>query len=146
MLTGVFEDLKEIAAHQHFATTEREEECAGGGELIEHAGDLVEGHFAVIVMIEIAMNAALIAAIGDVELHAQRNVEAGPRGYSFPEASRSLGRPRKAFGHADKVVIGQLREELIDIFLSGVGGDVEFRADAIDDGGERAFCHRRPAR
>src|SRR5208283_5296759 len=66
---GVFEKLKEVAAHEDFAAAEGEIENAGLGQLVEHALDFDGRHLAVVVMIEITMHAALVAAIGDVNVH-----------------------------------------------------------------------------
>src|ERR1017187_2751077 len=41
------------------------------GELFEHIDDFRRRHLAVIVVIEIAMHAALIAAVGDIEVNAE---------------------------------------------------------------------------
>ncbi len=48
-----------------------QEEGLGGGELIEEAGDLGERHLAVIVVIEVAVDAPLVAAAGQIQLSAQ---------------------------------------------------------------------------
>ena len=61
----MFDDFKEIAAHQNFSATKRKEENSGVRELVENIFDLRRGHLAVIIVIQIAMNAPLIAAIGE---------------------------------------------------------------------------------
>jgi hypothetical protein len=65
----VFDNLKEVAAHKNFAAAERDKENACLGQLIEGVLDFGGGHLAVIVVIEITMHAALVAAIGDVHVH-----------------------------------------------------------------------------
>ena len=56
-----------------FTTADGEEEDAGGRELVERGFDFGGGHFAVAVVVEIAMFAALVAAIGDVEVDGERD-------------------------------------------------------------------------
>ncbi len=63
-------DFKKVAAHQNFTAAEREKEDAGIGELFEHIDDFRRRHLAMIVVIEVAMHAALIAAVGDIEVNA----------------------------------------------------------------------------
>jgi hypothetical protein len=45
---------KKSNAHEHFAAAEDQKEDPGLGQLIQHALDLGGGHFAMIVMIQIA--------------------------------------------------------------------------------------------
>src|SRR5437867_12866680 len=56
-----------LGAEKDPAAADRQEEDARGGELIEDVLDLGERHFAVIVVIEVAVDAALVAALGQVE-------------------------------------------------------------------------------
>ena len=72
---GILHDFQEILAHEDLAATENEEKHAGFGELIEHVLDLGRGHLAFVVVIEIAMNAAFVAAVGDVEVNAEGNAQ-----------------------------------------------------------------------
>src|ERR1700731_1112456 len=72
----VFHDVEEIAAHEDFTTTERQEENSGIGKLIEDVFDFGRGHLAVIVVIEVAVDAAFVAPISNVQMHAERNAEA----------------------------------------------------------------------
>ena len=65
----VFDNLKEVAAHEDLAAAEGEKENAGFGQLIEHALDFGGRHLAVVVVIEITMHAALVAAISDIHVH-----------------------------------------------------------------------------
>jgi len=70
---GVFEDVEEVHAHEDFAAAQGEKEDSRIGKLVEQIANLGGRHFAVVVVIKVAMDAAFVAAIGDVELHAQRN-------------------------------------------------------------------------
>src|SRR5208283_5764799 len=58
----ILENLKAIPAHERLAATDAQEECAGVGKLAEDVLDLIGGHLALIVVIEIAVNALFIAA------------------------------------------------------------------------------------
>ena len=71
-LSRSFHDFKKIAAQKNFAAAEREKKNAGGGELGKNVEDLRRGHLAMVVMIEITMDAALVTAIGDIEMNAER--------------------------------------------------------------------------
>ena len=50
-----------------------EEESAGLGQLVEHVHDLGRAHLAVIVVVQVAVDAALVAAVRHIELDAQRH-------------------------------------------------------------------------
>ena len=71
---GVFQKLEKVFAQENLAAAQGEDENAGIGHLFEQMLDLGRGHLPVIVMIEIAVHAALVAAVSEVELHAERNV------------------------------------------------------------------------
>src|SRR5580692_2220527 len=71
----VFDDFEEIAAHQHFSAAKRKKEDSSIRKLVENVQNLGRGHLAVIVMIEIAMNAPFIATVSDVEMHADGNAQ-----------------------------------------------------------------------
>ena len=75
-LAGMFDDFETIGPDQRLAATDREEENACGGELIEQRFNFGGVHFAVAVVIEVTVLAALIAPIGDVEMHAKRDAAA----------------------------------------------------------------------
>ena len=74
-LAGVLHQFEKIAAHKDLTAAECQKENAGVRELFENALDLRGCHFPVIVVIEIAVDAALVAAIGDVEMHADRDAQ-----------------------------------------------------------------------
>ena len=59
---------------EDFAATEGEDKDASLGHLIEQMLDLGSRHLAVIIVIEIAVDAPLVAAIGQVELNTERDV------------------------------------------------------------------------
>src|SRR5579863_5133012 len=71
----MFHDFEEIAAHKHFSTTQREEENSSVGELIQNVFDLGSGHLAMIVVIQIAVDATFVTTISNVEMNAERNAE-----------------------------------------------------------------------
>ena len=71
----VFDDLEEVAAHENFSAAKRKEEDSSVRELVQHVFDLGRGHLAVVVVIQIAVNATLVATVGDVEMHADRDAE-----------------------------------------------------------------------
>jgi hypothetical protein len=71
--TGILDQFEEIHAHENFAAAEDLKEDPGLGQLIQDALDLGSGHFARIVMIQVAVHATLAAAVGHVHLDAQRD-------------------------------------------------------------------------
>jgi hypothetical protein len=75
--------FKEVTPKEDFASAEGEEKDTSVRELIKNRFDLRGRHLAMIVMIEIAVNAAFIAAIGDVKVR-------GERYSSFERALRHL--------------------------------------------------------
>ena len=68
-LARVAEELEEILAQEQLAAAEDQKERARRRELIEHALDFGGGQLAVVVVIEVAVHAALVAAVGEIELH-----------------------------------------------------------------------------
>ena len=66
----------EIPAQEDLAAAQDEKERARLGELVERRLDLGERHLAVIVRVEITVNAPLVAPVRQMEVHAQRNPEA----------------------------------------------------------------------
>ena len=71
----VFDKLKEVAAHKDLAAAESKKKNASLGELVEDVLDFRGRHLAVVVVIEIAMHTALVAAIGDVQVHGERHAQ-----------------------------------------------------------------------
>src|SRR5580693_913183 len=70
---GVFEDFEEILAQHDLATAQGENENARGSKFVEEMFDFSGGHLAVIIVVEVTMNATLVATVGQVELDAQGN-------------------------------------------------------------------------
>src|ERR1035437_6651497 len=68
-------DFKKVPAHENFTPTEGEEKYAGIGELGEHIGDFCRRHLAMIVMVQVAMHAALIAAVRDIKVNADGHAQ-----------------------------------------------------------------------
>ena len=58
---------------------------AGIRHLVEKVLDFRGRHFSVIVVVEVAMNTSLVAAIGQIQLHAQRNVQFKGLSGHFPD-------------------------------------------------------------
>lgn len=69
---GVLHDPVQIRPHEDFAAADVQKERARCRQLIQQAQDFGGRHLAVIVVIEIAVDAALVAAVGQIQLHAQR--------------------------------------------------------------------------
>ena len=148
---GVLEQFEEILAQENFAAAQGQDEDAGLGHLVEQVLDFGGGHLAVIVVIEIAMDAAFVAAVGEVELDAERNI-AGQRfpGHLLREV-RSSGfsgdwlRDR-FFRDLQDLVAGQFAGQGFGI-LQGLGGlDFELGADAdLRRFHRAAWCRRRTA-
>ena len=65
------------------AAAERQQEDAGRGHLPEQAAYLIEGHLALVVVVQVAMDAALVASVGQVEMHAQRDAQRDRLGIHF---------------------------------------------------------------
>src|SRR6185312_10472651 len=65
------EQLEEVLAEQQLAAAEGEEHCAGRRQLIEHVLHFGRRHLAVIVVVEITVNAALVAALCQIEVHGE---------------------------------------------------------------------------
>src|SRR5215831_2312329 len=70
----VFENLEEILAEKNLAPTQAKNEDACICHLIQQMLDLRSCHLAMILMVEITMHTPLIAPIGQIELHAERDV------------------------------------------------------------------------
>src|SRR5678815_540910 len=89
----VFDQFKKVAAEEHFAAAERQEKDASVRELIEDGLDLRGRHFAVVVVIEVAMNAALVAPVGEIEMSGEWNARIeGPLRHFLNESHRAGSR------------------------------------------------------
>ena len=95
----VRQELEEVLPQQQLAAAEDQEQRAGRGELVEDRLDFGGGHLAVVVVIEIAVDAALVAAVGEIELHRERNA-LRPARDPRPACIRALIGPFGADGHA----------------------------------------------
>ena len=69
----VLQNFKAVAPQQRLAAADAEEECAALLELANHVLDLVGAHLVLAFVVEIAVNAALVALPRDVKMRAQRN-------------------------------------------------------------------------
>jgi hypothetical protein len=79
----MLDDLEEVGAHEHLAARERDVEPAERRELVEDAGPLGRGHLALprrlflaVLDHAVAMDALLVAAIGQLEMHVQGDARA----------------------------------------------------------------------
>jgi hypothetical protein len=74
---GGFEKVEEVPVltQKNLTPAEREDEDAGLGHLVEQGLELRRGHLAKVVMIEIAGHAAFVAAVGQIELDAERDAQ-----------------------------------------------------------------------
>lgn len=72
---GGFEKVEEVLPQKNLTPAEREDEDAGLGHLVEQGLDLRRGHLVMVVMIEIAGHAAFVAAVGQIELDAERDAQ-----------------------------------------------------------------------
>src|SRR6185369_8881874 len=72
-VASVLHQFKKIAAHEDLATAECEEEYTGGSELVQDSLYFLRCHFPMIIVIEIAVDATLVAAVGDVKMHTDGN-------------------------------------------------------------------------
>src|ERR1700676_5372123 len=70
---SVLQNLEEIPAHQDLTAAQCEKKNARFRKLIQKILDFGGGHLAVIFMIEITMDAPLVATIGQVQLDSERN-------------------------------------------------------------------------
>src|SRR5215469_14140975 len=70
----VFENLEEVFADKDFATTQRQDENAGVGHLVEQVFDLRRRHLSMVFMVEITMYTTFVASIREIELHAERDI------------------------------------------------------------------------
>ena len=74
-LACVLEQFEKITAHQDLAAAEGQEKCSRVREFFQHTLNLARGHLPVIVMVQIAVNTALIAAVRDVEMDGHRHAQ-----------------------------------------------------------------------
>ena len=141
----VLENLKEVAAHENFAAAEGEEENAGLGQLIEHVFDFGGGHLAVIVVIEITMHAALVAAIRDVQMHGEGHAQIERLlAHLAHQAHRAVSAVKRLIGNEKNSVAGKFGDELLGIGLRLFGIDVKLLADLVADNFAQTACGRRP--
>src|SRR5215470_9028205 len=70
----VFENLEEVLAEKNLASTQTQNENARIRHLVQQMFDLRSRHLAMVFMIEITMNASLVAAVCQIELHTERDV------------------------------------------------------------------------
>ena len=71
-LSRPFYDGEKVPAHENFSAADRQKKYAGIGQLIEQFENFSRRHFAMVIMVEITMHAALVASVGNIEMDAQR--------------------------------------------------------------------------
>jgi hypothetical protein len=71
----MFQDFEEVLAQKNLAAAQSQNKNTGIGHLREQAFDFGSGHLPVVVVVEIAMNALFVAAVGEIELHAEGNAQ-----------------------------------------------------------------------
>ena len=90
-LACVLEQFEKITAHQDLAAAEGQEKCSRVREFFQHTLNLARGHLPVIVMVQIAVNTALIAAVRDVEMETSARPVPTPFRSSPASSSCCLG-------------------------------------------------------
>src|ERR1043166_7001354 len=82
-LAGVTKYVEDIFTNERFATADHQEKSGGMRQLLKNFLDFGQRHFAAVVVIEVAMHAPLVAAVGDVKMRAQRHakIERALRGF-----------------------------------------------------------------
>src|SRR5262249_19515376 len=126
---------------QRLAATDREEENAGVRQLVEDIFDLGGAHLAVAGVVEVAMFAALVAPVRDVEMHAQRNaVKQGSLiqlGHQAPWGLRALHNRldglRRLVGNVKNAKASKIFYELQCIVVGLFRLDFELGADVLID-------------
>ena len=98
----MLEDFKKIPAHQNFAAADRQIENAGVRHLIEQVLDFGGGHFAVVVVIQIAVDTPFIASVGHVQLNAQRDVQPERLSNHFRQSMGSWVHLMRSAGLSDR--------------------------------------------
>ena len=68
------QNLVEIRAQENLTPAERQKQRPRARQIVQHLQALRGGQFSLVVMIQIAMHAALVAAVRQVEMHAERPV------------------------------------------------------------------------
>src|SRR5271156_705908 len=81
------QDRKNIAAQHRLAAADSQKEDPRRRHLGHQVFDLVVAHFAQVIVVEVAMHAALVAAPGNVEVNAERDAEIDRLGVEVLENS-----------------------------------------------------------
>src|SRR5208282_2327714 len=71
----ILQNLEKILAHENLAAAQSQDENAGVGHLLEQVLDFDSGHLPVVVVIKVAVNALLVAAVGQIKLHTEGNAQ-----------------------------------------------------------------------
>ena len=71
----MFDEIKKIAAHEDFAAAESDRENAYVREFLQQILYLCGGHLAVIVVVQVTVDAAFVAAVGHVQMDVDGNAQ-----------------------------------------------------------------------
>src|ERR1700731_4138320 len=77
------QNIEEIHAHQDFAAAQREKEDSRLGKLIKQSLHFFKRHFSVVIMVQIAVHAALVTAIGNIQVNVEGHTEPHGPGVEF---------------------------------------------------------------
>jgi hypothetical protein len=71
----VLNNFEEVLAQKNLTAAKRQYEYAGISQIIQERLDLKRRHLSVVMMVEITMHAALVAAVSKIELNVEGDVE-----------------------------------------------------------------------
>src|SRR2546423_11193027 len=72
--SGSGQNLVEVRTQENLAAAEGQKQRPRACQIVQHLEALGGGQFSLVVMIQITVHAALVAAVGQVEMHAERPV------------------------------------------------------------------------
>src|SRR5437016_4433285 len=64
------ENFFQIFAKKNFSAAKREKEGAGASQLLQRIHTFARGQLAVVLVVEVTVHASLVAAIGQIKMHA----------------------------------------------------------------------------
>src|SRR5262249_6898072 len=67
------ENFFEVLAKEYFASAKGKKKRSGSGELLQGIDAFLRVQFAVVFMIKVAVDASLVAAVGEIKMYAQWN-------------------------------------------------------------------------
>src|SRR6267378_2139949 len=66
------QNLVKIRPKENFSAAEGEKQCSGAGEVFHHGNAFGRRQLPMVVVIQITMHAAFVAAVSQIEMHAER--------------------------------------------------------------------------